>query len=129
MDVANFIMSKSSKVLNELIDKTWKMQTANEKLELEKKSRVNILDEKLADDCSPGCNKLWLKCFLEVLRKNEAHLFVYAAAMHDLLTKGCGKFKNLIQIIGAANVHVQAHRAHLQFLFKTCKRKVCIGRC
>ena len=102
MDVANFIMSKSSKVLNELIDKTWKMQTANEKLEREKKSRMDILREKLADDCSPGCNKLWLKCSLEVLRKNKVHPFVYAAAMRDLLTKGRGKFRNLM-IIGPAN--------------------------
>ena len=70
MDLANFVLSKSSKVLNELIDKTWKMETANENIQRETKSRMEILREKLGEDCCPGCDKLWLKCAMEVLRNN-----------------------------------------------------------
>lgn len=102
MDLANFVLSKSSKVLNELIDKTWKMQKANENLQREKKSRMDILRENMSGDCSPGCEKLWLKCAMEVLRNNKVHPFVYAAAIRDLLMNGRGKFRNLM-IIGPAN--------------------------
>ncbi|CAB3996967.1 hypothetical protein DSY43_02735 [Paramuricea clavata] len=102
MDMANFILSKSSSVLNELIDKTWKMQTANEDLQRKKKSRMEILCERLSEDCSPGCDKLWLECAIEVLRNNKIHPFVYAAAIRDLLINGRGKFRNLM-IIGPAN--------------------------
>ena len=43
MDLTNFILTKSSKVLNDTIQKTWKMQTASECLQREKKSRMDIL--------------------------------------------------------------------------------------
>ena len=102
MDLANFVLSKSSKVLNDLIDKTWKMETANEYIQREKKSRMEILHEKLGTDCCPDCDKLWLKCAMEVLRNNKVHPFVYAAAVRDLLINGRGKFRNLL-IIGPAN--------------------------
>ena len=71
MDLTSFILSKSSKVLNEVIEKT--------------KSRMDILREKMSEGCSPGCAKLWLKCAREVLRNNDLHPVVYAAAVRDLL--------------------------------------------
>ena len=49
MDLTNFILSKSSKVLNKVIEKTWKMQTASEYLQREKKSRMDILREKMSE--------------------------------------------------------------------------------
>ena len=100
--MANFVLSKSSMVLNELIDKTWKMETANENIYRETKSRMEILREKLGEDCCPGCDKLWLKCAMEVLRNNKVYPFVYIAAVRDLLINGRGKFGNLL-IIGPAN--------------------------
>ena len=102
MDLANFVLSKSSKVLNELIDKTWKMETANENIQRETKSRMEILRDKLGQDCCSGCDKLWLKCAMEVPRNNKVHPFVYAAAVRDLLINGRGKFRNIL-IIGPAN--------------------------
>ena len=102
MDLANFILSKSSKYLNELIEKTWKMQMASENLERKRKSRMDILHEKLTNDCTPGCEKLWLKCAMEVLKNNKIHPFIYAAEIRDLLINGRGKFRNLM-IIGPAN--------------------------
>ena len=101
-DLTNFILTKSSKVLNDIIQKTWKMQTASECLQREKKSRMDILRGKMSEGCSLGCDKLWLKCAMEVLRNNNLHPFVYAAAMRDLLLNGRGKFRNLM-IIGPAN--------------------------
>ena len=102
MHLTNFILTKSSKVLNDIIQKTWKMQTASECLQREKKSRMDILRGKMSEGCSLGCDKLWLKCAMEVLRNNNLHPFVYAAAICDLLLNGRGKFRNLM-IIGPAN--------------------------
>ena len=101
-DLANFVLTKSSKVLSELIDKTWKMETAGITLDRETKSRMDILREKVANDCVPGCDKMWLECAMGTLRNNKLHPFVYAAAIRDLLTNGRGKFRNLM-IIGPAD--------------------------
>ena len=77
------------------------METAKKYIQGEKKSRMKILHEKLGTDYCPDCDKLCLKCALEVLR-NKVHPFVYAAAVRQLLINGRGKFRNLL-IIGPAN--------------------------
>ena len=102
MDLASFILTKSSKYVNELIEKTWKMQDAAEKLDREKKARLDIMREQMGKECTTGCNKDWLECALEVLKQNNQHPYVYAAAIRDLLINGRGKFRN-IMIIGPAN--------------------------
>ena len=56
----------------------------------------------MGKECTTGCNKDWLKCALEVLKQNNQHPYVYAAAIRDLLINGRGKFRNLM-IIGPAN--------------------------
>ena len=56
----------------------------------------------MGKECTTGCNKDWLKCALEVLKQNNQHPYVYAAAIRDLLINGRGKFRN-IMIIGPAN--------------------------
>ena len=64
MDLASFILTKSSKYVNELIEKTWKMQDAAEKLDREEKARLGIMREQMGKECTTGCNKDWLKCVL-----------------------------------------------------------------
>lgn len=103
MDLANFLLSKSSKVLNEVIEKTWKLQTASEYLHLEK-SRMDILRELWF--------KLWLKCAMEVLRNNNLHPFVYAAAIRDLLVNGRGKFRNLMIQCRSSKLRKSIHVSH-----------------
>ena len=66
MDLASFILTTSSKYVNELIEKTWKMQDAAEKLDREEKARLDIMREQMGKECTTGCNKDWLKCTLEV---------------------------------------------------------------
>ena len=72
----------SSKILHDIIQKTWKMQTTSECLQWEKKSRMDILRGKVSEGCSLGCDKLWLKCAMGVLRNNNLHPFAYAAAIY-----------------------------------------------
>ena len=78
------------------------MQDAAEKLVREKKARLDIIREQMGKGCTTGCNKDWLKCALEVLKQNNQHPYVYAAAIRDLVVNGRGKFRN-IMIIGPAN--------------------------
>ena len=58
--------------------------------------------EQMGKECTTGCNKDWLKCALEVLKQNNQHPYVYAAAIRDLLINVKGKFRN-IMIIGPTN--------------------------
>ena len=57
VDLDNFLFSKSTKFINELIEKTWKMEVASEEVEREKKSRIDIIHDKINGNCSPGCDK------------------------------------------------------------------------
>ena len=102
VDLANFVLSKSSKVLSELIEKTWKMQRASEDLERKQKSRIDIVHEQLKEDCQTGCNKTWLECAKEVLQNNKLHPILFASAVHNLLMQGRSKFTN-IMITGPTN--------------------------
>ena len=101
-DLANFLLSKSSKALNELIDNTWKMENASHNLHRESLSRIDIIRNKLTEECVANCNKIWLKCALEVLSNNNLHPYVYADAIRRSLSLGRGKHRNIL-IIGPAN--------------------------
>ena len=78
------------------------MQNAIEKLDQEKKAKLDIMKEQMGRECTTGCKNNWLKCALEVLKQNNQHPYVYAAAIRDLLINGRGKFRNFM-IIGPAN--------------------------
>lgn len=106
MNLANFVLSQSSKVLNELIDKHVKC-----------KPLMRIFNaKKIENGCLSWKHKRWLFSRLrgsgwnvrnrlwEALRNNKVHLFVYAAAaIRDLMMiNGREKFRNLM-IIGRAN--------------------------
>ena len=101
-DLASFVLSRSSKNISELIENTWKMEQAGSELEREACSRIDLLDKARKCDCIEGCNGIWLKCALEVLKNNKINAYVYAAAIRDSIIKGRGKFRN-IMIIGPAN--------------------------
>ena len=101
-DLANFVLSRSSKSLNELIENTWKMEQAPSELQRELASRHDLLKKADEKDCIEGCNGVWLECALEVLRNNNVHPYVYASAIRESLVKGRGKFRN-VMITGPAN--------------------------
>ena len=101
-DLASFVLSRSSKNISELIENTWKMEQAGSEVEREAWSRIDLLDKAIKCDCIEGCNRIWLKCALEVLQNNKINAYVYAAAIRDSIIKGRGKFRN-IMIISPAN--------------------------
>ncbi len=101
-DLAEFILGKSEKGLQELITTTWKMDEAKSSIEREKRPRMATITREAEGDCVEGCDGEWLTCAKEVLRQNSLHPYVFAAAVRELLVKGRGKFRN-IMIVGPAN--------------------------
>ena len=117
-DLANFLMSRSPKSLQDLIVTTWKMQDAVAQVQRNKTARMEVIRENAGKECAAGCNGVWLECALEVLKNNGVHPIVFAVAMRELLTKGRGKFRN-IMIVGPANCAKTFLLAPLQNIFRT----------
>ncbi len=101
-DLANFLLSRSAKSRNELINSAWKMQNAPETIACSKFSRMDIVQEALSGSCVDGCDGAWLTCAKELLRNNHVNAYLFAGAMRELLEKGRGKHHN-IMIVGPAN--------------------------
>ena len=118
-DLAEFIYNRSPKAITDLIQNAWKMSEAASIIERENLKRMDILREKLKSECNNGCDgKAWVECATEVLRNNDIHPFVYAAAIRCLLTYGRGKFRNLL-LVGPANSGKTFLLKPLELIFKT----------
>ena len=56
MDIAEFAFERNERILRELVAKTWQMESAKEKLELSKISRIDTVKTHLTSDCVEGCS-------------------------------------------------------------------------
>ena len=101
-DLASFIFSRSLKNLNDLIETTWKMETASANIARKDIPRMEMIRQCAAKPCVEGCNGQWLKLATETLRNNNVHPMLFADALRTLLSKGRGKYRN-IMIVGKAN--------------------------
>ncbi len=102
-DLAEFILAKSEKGLQEQISTTWKMNAADSTIHRESRSRMEIIRQKSVNgECAEDCEGEWLRCANQVLRRNDIHHYVFATAVKDLMQKGRGKFHN-IMTLGPAN--------------------------
>lgn len=117
-DLANYVLSRSSKKIDELLENTWRMEGAKEQLERANTPRMDILRKASQEECVPQCQGQWFECAYEVLTKNNIHPYVFAAAVRDLIEHGRGKFRN-IMIIGPANCAKTFMLSPLQSIFKT----------
>ena len=117
-DLAGFVLSRSTKSLSELIENSWHMENAKTELVRAQTPRMDVLKEAYNKECMEGCGGMWLQCATEVLNNNHIHPFVFAAALRDLLTKGRGKFRNLM-IVGPANCGKTFMLSPLQNMYNT----------
>ena len=101
-DLASFVLSCSKKSLNDLIENTWEMHNAQQTIEREKTTRLEMLQRAREKSCVDGCDMEWYTRAREVLRNNQINPYVYADAFRELLKKGRGKFRN-IMITGPAS--------------------------
>ena len=55
----------------EVLETPWEMEGAQETLERQNKSRIELLEEASVGECVKSCNVQWLSCAREVLQRNE----------------------------------------------------------
>lgn len=116
-DLAQFVLTRSSKSLDELIQQTWRMHKAAEQLFRNGRSRIDIIREAATGNCVDKCDGLWLKAAEEVLVNNKLHPVLFAAALRDLIINGRGKHRN-IMIIGPTNCGKSFLLKPLELIFK-----------
>ena len=58
----DFVLNRSRKKLNELVETVWEVETATKKIGRSKLSRIDILREQLTSACI--CEGEWLQCAL-----------------------------------------------------------------
>ena len=117
-ELANFILSRSTKVVEELIKNTWLMKNAQAKIDIGRKNRMQLMREAHSSHCVPGCDQQWIGCAREVLKNNNIHPAVFGSALKDLLTKGKGKFRN-VMLVGCSDSGKSFQLNPLCKLFKT----------
>ena len=101
-DLAEFILNRSPKKLSELLQTTWDMKGAKEKITRSRKTRMEILNEAVQSECATACNGAWLQCATELLNENGVDIDMFANLVKECLTQGRGKHRNLM-IVGPAN--------------------------
>ena len=100
-DLANFILCRTTKAVEELIETTWRMKKAQTNIDRKKMSRMQLVRNARNGQCVKGCNRQWIECAHEVLKNNNIHPVVFYSALKELLTKGRGKFRNVL-LVGCA---------------------------
>ena len=96
----DFLLAKSEKVVSELIETVWAIETAERNIERERLPRMEILRNALNADCL--CNGERRQCAEEILQLTHMDAGKFKNAIVELLEKGSGKGRNIL-IIGPAN--------------------------
>ena len=66
-----FLLSRSSKSLNDLIENSWRMNYAKTSIEREKLTRMEILRKCQSESCVDDCNMEWYESARQVLQLNS----------------------------------------------------------
>ena len=101
-DLAEFIANRGYKAVEEALRVGWEMEKAPAKLERNQKTRMEILQEFLQEECVSTCNKKWLTIAKDILQRNSIPEADFTEAVRNLLVKGRGKYRNTL-LKGPAN--------------------------
>lgn len=101
-DLAEFIVNRGTKVVNELISNAWDMENAEETMRRREKSRMVILQEAYDGECTCQTHREWETCALEILHNNDIPPQQFGAYVKDSLMRGRGKYRN-VMLTGPAN--------------------------
>lgn len=101
-DLAEFVINRGSKVVNELIATAWEMESAQATQERKQKSRMELIQEAQEGECICVPELQWYTCASELLTSNGISCDTFAKCVKELLEKGRGKFRN-IMLTGPAN--------------------------
>ena len=84
MDFTEFVFKQNEKILRELANKTWQMESAKEKLAASKVSRSGKVKTHFGQ---------WWQCTKEVLLLNGTDTFQFVTNIKDLLIHGRGEIE------------------------------------
>ena len=101
-DLAEFLFNRTPRAVADILQTAWEIEGAQESLERSKKTRLELLLEAKSRPCVEGCNGTWLICAHEILDNNGISRQFFCNVVKELLTKGRGKYRNLM-IIGPTN--------------------------
>ena len=103
LDLAAFVLNRTSKAVTELVETAWDMENAAEDLQKLDRERMTVVYDQADLECTPGCeDELWLKSALEVLTNNNIDARQFASSLVALVSKGRGKFRNVL-LVGPTN--------------------------
>ncbi|XP_068753262.1 D-inositol 3-phosphate glycosyltransferase-like [Montipora capricornis] len=101
-DLAEFIANRGYKAVEEALRVGWEMEEAPAKLERNQKTRMEILQEFLQEECVSTFNKKWLTITKDILQRNSIPEADFTEAVRNLLVNGRGKYRNIL-LKGPAN--------------------------
>lgn len=93
-DLAEFVLNRGTKIVNEVISNAWEMRKADETLRRRNKSRMDILQEAYDTECTCEVDGEWETCALEILHNNDIPPQQFAMCVKEALVKGRGKYRN-----------------------------------
>ena len=102
-NLAEFIVNHGKKVVNEVIATAWEMESAQKIQERQHKTRIELIHDYYQHECVCNTEGEWHYCVLQLLSNNNISVHKFANCVKELLTKGCGKFRN-VMLTGPATV-------------------------
>ena len=70
-DLAEFIVNRGKKVVNEVIATAWEMESAQKTQERQSKSRIEVLHDAYQQKCTSNMDNEWHNCALQLLANNN----------------------------------------------------------
>ena len=94
--LAEFVMNRGTKVVNELIEAAWEMHKAQETLRRGEKCRIYLLREAASEECICQIEGQWKVCAVEFLHVNDIPTQQFRESVKVLLEKCWSKYRNVM---------------------------------
>ena len=87
-DLAEFLLRKSEKMRNEILNTAWKINKAEDEIKRGDKSRLNAFVEAGEKDCVCEEEFMWFTFATEILDNNKVNKCEFSTAVYHALEKG-----------------------------------------
>ena len=57
LDLTEFVLNHTIKIINDMIESTWKIKNATATIIREKNTEIALIENALGKDCTEGCNR------------------------------------------------------------------------
>ena len=80
-DLPNFVLSRATNALSNLLENTCKMESADKKAFCSKETRMKVIHQHSHGGCAGCCSEEWLNCVLEILQENDIYPPYFSTAL------------------------------------------------